>query len=71
MKTETNIYSKKNFNDNLFELCSNKDTIYFSCDERKDYVKYLLRLHTEDRLVDFIERSLNFYNEISINESGL
>lgn len=62
---------EKNFNDNLFELCSNKDTIYFSCDERKDYVKYLLRLHTEDRLVDFIERSLNFYNEISINESGL
>ncbi len=64
-----NAYSfEKSFNENLFSMHDSEDVVIFSYDDRKDYVNYLMRLHEDGQLIDSIESSLKFFDEIVINE---
>lgn len=64
-----NAYSfEKSFNENLFSMHDSEDVVIFSYDDRKDYVNYLMRLHEDSQLIDCIESSLKFFDQIVINE---
>lgn len=55
---------------NLKNLYKTEDRIIITKESKKKYIEYLLQLHKENKLINYIDNGLSFFNEICDKETN-
>lgn len=68
LEHEKNYLFSSSFNENLKSLYKIDDTLNVTVEENKEYLKYLLKLHENRTLLNYIEEGITFFDKIYFKE---